>query len=118
MAEIADGLINGDFDFYTGEYLGRGYGIPRTHNKSLTWEKSKNERRAKDFLSSKDVAFDGIKNYIAQRWNGRKDIPSVRSLMYEYTGESNFDLKQRCLEVQKDFKAFIEWINEKINSTK
>lgn len=30
MGEIAEGLINGDFDFYTGEYIGRGYGFPRS----------------------------------------------------------------------------------------
>jgi hypothetical protein len=30
MGEIADGLINGDFDSITGEYLGEGYGFPRS----------------------------------------------------------------------------------------
>lgn len=30
MGEIADGIINGDFDYVTGEYLGEGDGFPRT----------------------------------------------------------------------------------------
>lgn len=30
MAEIADGLINGEFDCVTGEYLGEPTGFPRT----------------------------------------------------------------------------------------
>lgn len=30
MGEIADGMINGDFDSLTGEYLGEGAGFPRT----------------------------------------------------------------------------------------
>lgn len=30
MGDIADGIINGDFDQYTGEYLGRGGGFPRS----------------------------------------------------------------------------------------
>lgn len=38
MGEIADGLINGDFDSFTGEYLGKGPGYPRTRDKSLPWE--------------------------------------------------------------------------------
>jgi len=30
MGEIADGIINGDFDSITGDYLGEGSGYPRT----------------------------------------------------------------------------------------
>lgn len=33
MGDIADGLINGDFDEITGEYLGKGFGYPRTRVK-------------------------------------------------------------------------------------
>lgn len=35
MGEIADGIINGDLDQYTGEYLGKGGGFPRS--KGNTW---------------------------------------------------------------------------------
>ena len=31
MGEIADSLINGEFDFITGEYIGEAVGYPRTH---------------------------------------------------------------------------------------
>ena len=31
MGEIAESLINGEFDYITGEYLGEGVGYPRTH---------------------------------------------------------------------------------------
>lgn len=30
MGEIADGMLNGDFCQYCGEYLGEGDGYPRT----------------------------------------------------------------------------------------
>lgn len=30
MGEIADSLINGEFDFITGEYIGEAVGYPRT----------------------------------------------------------------------------------------
>jgi len=34
MGEIADSIINGDFDYITGEYIGEGYGYPRSfHDK-------------------------------------------------------------------------------------
>lgn len=112
MGEIADGLINGDFDFYTGEYIGRGYGIPRTKNKSLPWE----QRNGKLGMvkNPKESAYNGIKKYITQKWSGRKYIPSVRSLIYEYFGESNFDIKERCLDIQKDFGKFCQWVNKKL----
>lgn len=32
MGEIANSIINGDFDYITGEYIGEGYGCPRTRN--------------------------------------------------------------------------------------
>ena len=32
MGEIADSIINGEFDMYTGEYLGEPCGYPRTKN--------------------------------------------------------------------------------------
>lgn len=113
MGEIADGLINGDFDFYTGEYLGRGYGIPRTRNKSLPWEKRVKNKSPKNYLQSKDAAYEGIKNYISKKWEGQPNIPSVRDVVMEYIGESNIDLKQKCLEIQKDFGAFIKFIQSK-----
>jgi len=43
MGDIADGLINGDFDCFTGEYLGEGHGYPRSHSqpiyRSKKWHK-------------------------------------------------------------------------------
>lgn len=38
MGDIADSLINGEFDYITGEYIGSGVGYPRTWNgKKRTW---------------------------------------------------------------------------------
>ena len=31
MGEIADSMINGEFDFITGEYIGEAVGYPRTY---------------------------------------------------------------------------------------
>lgn len=114
MGEIADGLINGDFDFYTGEYLGRGHGISRTGNRSLPWERRKSRiAKAKD---PKESAYNGVKKYISMRWDGRKNIPAIRELIYEFTGGSNFDIKERCIEIQKDFGSFVKFINMKLSN--
>lgn len=116
MGDIADGLINGDFDFFTGEYLGRGFGIPRTGNRSLPWEKRKKHKNKTDALPTKEQAYNGIKNYISIKWSGRPNTPCVKDLIMEYTGEKNIDLKQKCLEIQKDFGSFIKFINQKIKT--
>lgn len=116
MGEIAEGLINGDFDFYTGEYLGRGYGIPRTWNRSLPWEKIKKHKHKTDTTPTKEQAYNGVKNFISMKWAGRPNTPCVRDLVMEYTNETNIDLKQKCVEIQKDFGAFIKFINQKVNT--
>lgn len=101
MGEIADGLINGDFDAYTGEYIGRGKGYPRTLDKSLPWEKP-------DYTGSKDAAFKGLKRYL-KRFLSITDITPVVDL---YMPGTELSLKQKCLAIQKDFGAFVKWVSE------
>lgn len=52
MGEIADMMINGDLDCYTGEYLGEGGGYPRSldadYNKSIHKHNMKYGRRKKN----------------------------------------------------------------------
>lgn len=40
MGEVADMLIDGTLDAYTGEYIGKTCGYPRTLDGSLEWEHS------------------------------------------------------------------------------
>lgn len=114
MGENAEMLLDGTLDFYTGDYLGQGYGFPRTYHKSLRREKRRNPKHTKNIPPTKEQVYNGVKNYISIRWTGRKDIPSVRVLIMEYTGEQGIDLKQKCLEIQKDFGSFIKFINQKL----
>ncbi len=116
MGEMAEGLINGDFDFHTGEDLGSGYGFPRTRNKSLPWERKNKHKRDKDFTPTKEQAYNGVKNYLSMKWHGRKDMPSTRDIVMEYTGETNIDLKQKCVDIQKNFGPFVKFINQKIKT--
>ena len=43
MGEIADGIINGDFDMYTGEYIGPGEGYPTSREEC--WKAYKRYKR-------------------------------------------------------------------------
>lgn len=48
MGDIADGMINGDFDYITGEYIGNGSGFPRTDS----YNEEESKKRAKDYWNS------------------------------------------------------------------
>jgi hypothetical protein len=102
MGEISDGIINGDFDMYTGEYIGPGGGFPRT--KKMRWEK-------RNFTLNGKVAIEGVQKSLYNKLGIRKE--GVKEIVDEYiSGEGT--LKQKCLEIQKDWLKFSQWINNKI----
>lgn len=46
MGEVADSMINGEFDCLTGEYIGEATGYPRTRNKDHDcFEDPRNEEK-------------------------------------------------------------------------
>lgn len=102
MGDIADGLINGDFYMYTGEYIGRGFGYPRTLERSLPWEQ-------KDFTQSKEVAFKGLSKFLRKKLS----ITDITPIVNEYMPDIERSLKRKCLDIQKDFGAFVKWLRER-----
>lgn len=101
MGEIADMMINGELDFYTGEYIGRGFGIPRTSNRSLPWEKP-------DYTQSKEVAFKGLRKYLKYTLQ----VDDITPIINEYMPGNDKSMKRKCFDIQKDFGAFVKWINQ------
>lgn len=99
MGEIADGLINGDFDFYTGEYIGRGYGIPRTKNKSFDWERGIDN-------SWKKVI--GYLNNARIKQHLHPEV--VKAFGAPYPAKSG--LRKVCTHILKDFEKFKVFVNE------
>lgn len=94
MGEIAEGLINGDFDYITGEYLGKGHGYPRTGNM---------QRKSQDLRWRKVVEFlnnSGIKPHLHP--NVLKDYGC------KYTGKK--PLRNACFEALKTFDKFNEFV--------
>lgn len=57
MGEIADAILNGDFDCVTGEYIGNGQGFPRTFEKGHynTIPRPKKKSRKKKVKSIKHL---------------------------------------------------------------
>ena len=104
MGEYAEQLINGDCDFFTGEYIGRGKGFPRTQNGSLF-----NQRKSEDLSWKKVTGLlnnSGIKQHLHPKV--LQDYGCI------YVGKT--PLRNACFEVLKDFEKFKIFIQEyKIN---
>jgi len=106
MGDIADGLINGDFDFYTGEYLGEGDGFPRTTRRGKPVpvysdkpdKDDKSWRRVIGFLSQQ-----GIKQHLHPQ--------VVIDYGCKY-GNSKSPLKKACYEILTDFDKFKKFVIE------
>lgn len=110
MGEIANSLINGEFDFHTGEYLGKPVGHPRTLDRSLSWEKrsftkTNQERGVRNWLSKNSVTDALVQSLAVKKWAADKGIEL----------SENKSITDLCVEVQKDFRGFCEWfkVNEK-----
>lgn len=98
MGEMADGLINGDFDYITGEYMGEGHGFPRTHQK---------QRKAEDLSWKKVVGFlgnMGVKQHLHPQ--------ILKDYGCKYTGKK--PLRNACFEVLKDFDQFKSFVKNNL----
>lgn len=107
MGEIADSLIDGEFDYITGEYLGPGVGYPRSiHDKHNKFNGGSPLDRAKHgvekfFASNKIVSREAKRKLVAY-------------YCYNYL---HFDFKQHgydqgCLNIQMDFQRFRDFITD------
>lgn len=101
MGEIADMLINGDMDFYTGEYIGRGKGIPRTLDKSLPWEQKKS-----------NPSF-GVTNFLYKRGVRRPD--QIDLVLRTYAEHKKWEIQGKkfvrkvSAKIQENFQDFASW---------
>lgn len=103
MGEIADSLINGEFDYITGEYIGEPCGYPRS-----MYENAKPNRKGKDSVWGviKYLLINGI------------SANEHKSLIDEYTGNYNSDIKRQCDFIQTNFKSFTKFIKTKKHDRK
>ncbi len=115
MGEIADMMINGDMDFFTGEYMGRGKGFPRTFDKSLPWEK----KRCSPISGINGFCYSRGKNRSSTNKIIKRYAKEVLNIEVPKGTSDNYKavvfpvLNRAAIEIQKDFDAFYKWFNEK-----
>lgn len=96
MGEIAEGILNGDFDEITGEYLGEGMGFPR----SLHYE---NKKPNPEF---------GVRNYLTKK-GFEKEIHDW--MVLTYVGSRTTNVQKGCKIIQNEFGSFIRFCARKKN---
>lgn len=102
MGEMADAMIDGEMDFFTGEYIGRGVGYPRTLDRSLPWE-----RKAPN-------AKFGVTNWLNQQGITDKNdqMKVIRKFFPENT--ENISKEQLCLRISQTFNEFKNFVKTSI----
>jgi hypothetical protein len=117
MGEIADMMLDGTLDFYTGEYIGRGKGMPRTLDGSLPWE-----QRDGHFPKTYKPAF-GVLNYLESRGIVRQD--HKESALKQYAAFKNWDIPHTRKFIRKisalitvNFGDFKNWVINYTNTNK
>lgn len=95
MGDISDSMINGEFDFYTGEYIGKPVGYPRTRRKPYRNEDN-------------HAASIGIRMFLQNNGIQRENFTSVvREYFTTVLGRGkNKKLNEMCIVVQENFNKF------------
>lgn len=97
MGSIADMIINGDFDYDSGEYLGEGHGYPRT---------SSNHYKGYDKRSG---AYGGVVNWLKYRHN---TLSKSNSIVKNYAnGMLNIQFISKISKADRPSKAYVKELN-------
>jgi len=102
MGEIADGLINGDFDFFSGEYLGEGGGFPRSNHGDLDTHRTPRGHNP----------LKGVRNYLQKRGILKKG--DQRKLMEDYIGNNSLSNQELGEWISDDWDDFIKYCKKHI----
>jgi hypothetical protein len=111
MGDIADAIINGDMDQFTGEWIGNGQGYPR----SISERKRGARFRRTDFSESDKL--NGVMVYLHDK--GVTNAEQAHTLIKEYgkhighvpTAKKN--VLKIALKIQEAFPNFVEWLKTK-----
>lgn len=108
MGEIADGIINGDFDCVSGEWLGEGDGYPRTaepnHPNSISQGHSNSSQ------------INGVLKFL--RNNTQLEVKEYKQYCVDYLNNElklNFTVEHDTWDsiatvLQNDFKPFAKYV--------
>lgn len=107
MGEIADLLIDGTFDYVTGEYIGEGCGYPRTI------ESNGKSRLHLGYNKSNKVA--GVKNYLKRFELNGEDMYKHSVNFVKDSGLSevnNISWIKLGMIIQDNWVKFVEYTNK------
>lgn len=106
MGEIADAIIDGEFDYMTGEYMGRGGGFPRT---------SQRERKNKKIIGFSKLQPETKRtlHYLVNHKNHKqKDAEGLIISYIESLSLKDYDalnIENNCKMIQKEWNRFMQW---------
>ncbi len=109
MSEYTDDIINGDFDFRTGEYLGRGGGFPR----SVNFPKKSNQINPEAIRNANQRKIDGVVNFLNTKGiTGDNQMNVIRGF-FDYDTSKLSKIKL-CKKIQSRFKNFRKYVEKLI----
>lgn len=113
MGEIADSMINGEFDYITGEYIGKPVGYPRSNENRIHFRKRGKRFKNKNFTENQKVK--GVMFYLYDK--GHKNPQEAHGIIYEFCIFAGIVLPDKrkivfaCGKIQENFPIFLNWYN-------
>lgn len=101
MGDMADMMLDGTLDAFTGEYIGKGGGYPRTKDGSLPWERNHDNNPK-----------SGVTKWLNN--NGVTDKQKQMRIIRLYVKDSthNDSKEQLCLKISQNFPSFTKWFRD------
>lgn len=112
MGDIADGLINGDFDCETGEYLGEDYGFLRTFNTP------KPKYSHKTFPKGQiNATKNYLKQYMKKQFMHEYCLNALKHITPKnnYENTHNWGWKKVASLVQDNWDSFVKYTKDNFN---
>ena len=110
MGEVSDGIINGDFDMYTGEYLGEGEGFPRAGKEKIYTPRSYRQKRNETYIWIRKLL--KANNRLEKQLCNKKSVVDFLNAFYTSIGVpvvlgSSWKYHLKIREHEEEFKKYI-----------
>jgi len=107
VGEIAESLINGEFDYISGEYMGKPVGYPRTRERMGVKQTINFRNRAAMFNGV--ATFLDTKGYVGKKL--RRPILEAYALHNELPDAVNISNHIIAEHIQANWRDFLYWFN-------
>jgi hypothetical protein len=104
MGEIADAMIDGEFDYITGEYLGRGVGYPRTRDD----ERQNNVAGVRKYLKNKGYFSKQEQTKVIRAYLSPERIVEL----FKGAKIDNIATEQFCVIISCEFGKFVNYVGK------